>query len=81
MLGPAVVHPDFIDAVDFYPGVAPAQFGRILGGAVEGRASRPREDRLHATASLDFINSGLFLEAPIHATGTHCKPPGCTAGH
>ncbi|MCP3143237.1 TonB-dependent receptor domain-containing protein [Pyxidicoccus xibeiensis] len=76
LLGPAVVQPEFIDTLDFFPGTPPVQYGRLLGGAVEGRVSRPREDRLHATASLDFINSGVFLEAPIHATGTHVSVAG-----
>ncbi|XXF77801.1 TonB-dependent receptor [Myxococcaceae bacterium GXIMD 01537] len=70
LLGPAVVAPDFIDTVDFYPGAPPVQYGRLLGGAVEGRISKPREDRVHATASMDFINSGVFVEAPIPSTGT-----------
>jgi TonB family protein len=70
LLGPAVVHPDFIDTVDFYPGTPPVQYGRVLGGAVEGRLSRPREDRLHATAYADLLNSGGFVEYPIASTGT-----------
>ncbi|HEX8436412.1 TonB-dependent receptor domain-containing protein [Archangium sp.] len=70
LLGPAVVHPDFIDTVDFYPGTPPVQYGRVLGGAVEGRITRPREDRLHATAYADLLNSGGFVEYPIQSTGT-----------
>jgi TonB family protein len=70
LLGPAVVHPDFIDTVDFYPGTPPVQYGRVLGGAVDGRLSRPREDRLHATAYADLLNSGGFVEYPIESTGT-----------
>ncbi|RKH61443.1 TonB family protein, partial [Corallococcus aberystwythensis] len=70
LLGPAVVHPDFIDTVDFYPGTPPVQYGRVLGGAVEGRLSRPREDRLHFTAYADLINAGGFIEQPFESTGT-----------
>ncbi|MFY0567489.1 TonB-dependent receptor domain-containing protein [Archangium lansingense] len=70
LLGPAVVHPDFIDTVDFYPGTPPVQYGRVLGGAVEGRLSRPREDRLHFTAYADLLNSGGFVEYPFESTGT-----------
>jgi outer membrane receptor protein involved in Fe transport len=76
LLGPAVVAPDFIDTVDFYPGAPPVQYGRLMGGAVEGRLTRPREDRIHATASVDFINSGVFLEAPIESTGTSISVAG-----
>ncbi|NRD56851.1 TonB-dependent receptor domain-containing protein [Corallococcus exiguus] len=70
LLGPAVVHPDFIDTVDFYPGTPPVQYGRVLGGAVEGRLSRPREDRLHFTAYADLLNAGGFIEQPFESTGT-----------
>ncbi|MFP2926511.1 TonB-dependent receptor [Pyxidicoccus sp. 3LG] len=70
MLGPAVVQPEFIDSLDFFPGAPPIRYGRLLGGAVEGRVSRPREDRVHASATLDFINSAAFLEVPLASTGT-----------
>jgi TonB family protein len=76
LLGPAVIHPDFIDTVDFYPGTPPVQFGRVLGGAVEGRLSRPREDRLHFTAYADLINSGGFIEYPFEQTGTSVSVAG-----
>ncbi|MCY1018756.1 TonB-dependent receptor domain-containing protein [Pyxidicoccus sp. MSG2] len=76
LLGPSVIHPDFIDTVDFYPGTPPVQFGRVLGGAVEGRLSRPREDRLHFTAYADFINSGGFIEYPFEKTGTSVSVAG-----
>jgi TonB family protein len=76
LLGPAVVHPDFIDTVDFYPGTPPVQYGRVLGGAVEGRLSRPREDRLHFTAYADLLNSGGFVEYPFESTGTSVSVAG-----
>ncbi|WNG57272.1 TonB family protein [Archangium gephyra] len=76
LLGPAVVHPDFIDSIDFYVGVPPAQYGRLLGGAVEGRISRPREDRLHYTVYADLLNSGGFVEYPFASTGTSVSVAG-----
>ncbi|RKH40909.1 TonB-dependent receptor domain-containing protein [Corallococcus llansteffanensis] len=76
LLGPAVIHPDFIDTVDFYPGTPPVQYGRVLGGAVEGRLSRPREDRLHFTAYADLLNAGGFIEQPFASTGTSVSVAG-----
>jgi TonB family protein len=76
LLGPAVVHPDFIDRLDFYPGVPPPQYGRILGGAIDASTSRPRDDRLHATAYADLINAGAFVEYPFQQTGTHVTVAG-----
>lgn len=71
LLGPAVVHPDFIEAIDFYPGAPPPQFGRLLGGVIEGKISRARDDRVHTTGYVDLINAGAFLEVPISQTGTN----------
>jgi TonB family protein len=70
-LGPAVVHPDFIDAVDFYPGAPPSEYGRLLGGAIEGRIRRSRDDRWHGTVYADLINAGGLVEYPVAKTGTN----------
>jgi len=69
-LGPSVVHPEFLDGINFYPGAPPARFGRLLGGVIEGRVSRPREDRVRVSASVDLINAGAYLEVPLEQTGT-----------
>ncbi|MBI3183064.1 MAG: TonB-dependent receptor [Myxococcales bacterium] len=70
-LGPAVVHPDFIDGIDFYPGGVPVRYGRLLGGVIDGRVSRPREKGPHATAYADLINAGGFAEYTVENTGTN----------
>jgi TonB family protein len=75
-LGPAVLHPDFIDTIDFYPGNPPPKYGRLMGGAIDGRLSRPREDRVHGSAYADLINAGLFLEYPFESTGTNVSVAG-----
>ncbi|MFY0572080.1 TonB family protein [Archangium lansingense] len=75
-LGPAVIHPDFIDSIDFFPGNPSPQYGRLTGGAVEGRLTRPRDDRLHGSAYADLINAGLFLEYPFQSTGTNVSVAG-----
>lgn len=75
-LGPAVIHPDFIDSIDFFPGSPPPRYGRLLGGAIEGRLSRPRDDRVHGSAYADLINAGFFLETPFVSTGTNVSVAG-----
>ncbi|RKH33678.1 TonB-dependent receptor, partial [Corallococcus sicarius] len=70
LVGNAVVHPDFIDTLDFQVGVPSARYGSLLGGAVDAHVSRPREDGVRGSASVDLINSGLFLEVPFPETGT-----------
>ncbi|SEM39713.1 TonB family C-terminal domain-containing protein [Stigmatella aurantiaca] len=75
-LGPAVLHPDFIDTIDFYPGTPPPQYGRLMGGAINGRLSRPRDDRVHGSVYADFINAGFFIEYPFQSTGTNVSVAG-----
>ncbi|WP_338873712.1 TonB-dependent receptor domain-containing protein [Myxococcus stipitatus] len=75
-LGPAVIHPDFIDAIDFFPGSPPPRYGRLLGGAIEGRLSKPRDDRVHGSAYADLINAGFFLETPFKSSGTNVSLAG-----
>ncbi|WP_407659986.1 TonB family protein [Hyalangium gracile] len=75
-LGPAVVHPDFIDTIDFYPGTPPPEYGRLMGGAINGRLSRPNDDRVHGSAYADLINAGVFLEYPFKSTGTNVSIAG-----
>ncbi|WP_239470339.1 TonB family protein [Archangium violaceum] len=75
-LGPAVIHPDFIDTIDFYAGNPPTQYGRLMGGAVEGKLTSPRDDRFHGSAYADFINAGLFVEYPFQSTGTNVSLAG-----
>ncbi|WP_163990979.1 TonB-dependent receptor [Pyxidicoccus caerfyrddinensis] len=70
LVGNAVVHPDFIDSLDFQVGVPSARYGSLLGGAVDAHVSRPREDGVRGSAYLDIINSGAFLEVPFPETGT-----------
>ncbi|MFL5347636.1 MAG: TonB family protein [Hyalangium sp.] len=75
-LGPAVLHPDFIDTIDFYPGTPPPRYGRLMGGAIDGRLSHPRDDRVHGSAYIDLINAGAFVEYPFKTTGTNVSIAG-----
>lgn len=76
VLGPAVVHPDFLERIDFYPGTPPPQYGRVLGGVVDGTVARARDDRLHLSAYADLLNAGGFVEYPIAQTGTNLTVAG-----
>lgn len=69
-LGPAVLHPDFIDGLDFFAGGAPVKYGRLTGGVVEGRLTRRTDSTLRATASVDLLNAGGFVEVPFRETDT-----------
>src|SRR5690606_3686112 len=46
-IGPSVIHPYFIDSVDFYPSGAPVRLGRYTSGIIEARTAPARRDRVH----------------------------------
>ncbi len=75
LAGPAVVHPDFIERVDFFPGVLPARYGRLLGGVIDGRIARPAAG-VKVTASLDLLNAGAFVSVPIEPLHLHLTAAG-----
>jgi hypothetical protein len=64
LAGPAVVHPDFIERVDFFPGVLPSRYGRLLGGVIDGRLAKP-PTQLKVTVSIDLLNAGAFVAMPL----------------
>lgn len=71
LAGPAVIHPEFLDRVDFYPGAFPIEYGGYTGGIVDGvtRSALPEERRIEL--GVDLLNSSLFVRQPIFgATGT-----------
>lgn len=60
--GPSVLHPSFIDRVDFYPGAAPASYGRFAGPVIAASA-RPFSTETHATATVRAIDAGAYAES------------------
>ena len=74
-IGPSVIHPYFIDSVDFYPSGAPVRLGRFASGIVEARTVPARRDRVHGDVDLRFTDAGGLLEIPIDRR----VDPGCTA--
>lgn len=63
--GPAVIHPEFFDHLDFYPGGFGVQYGGYIGGVVDGktRAARASEQRLEL--NLTQTQSGLFVRREL----------------
>jgi TonB family protein len=73
--GPSVVHPGFIDAIDFYPGAAPAQYGRFAGPIVAVR-SRPLQCQPTGEANLRLIDAGGLIESGPLADSHECGSSG-----
>ncbi|MDF2695493.1 MAG: tonB family protein [Labilithrix sp.] len=63
-LGPGVVHPGLLDRVDFYPGAAPASYGRFAGAVIAGQTREPATT-LHGAANVRLVDAGALLESPF----------------
>jgi hypothetical protein len=64
-LGPAVIHPYFLESLDFYPGGYPPQYGRYVGGIVSSHTAAPPADRLRGTVDVRLFDAGMMLSSPI----------------
>jgi TonB family protein len=64
-LGPAVIHPSLVDRIDFFPGGAPADLGRYVGGMVRAETRLPRADHWRSEWDLRLTDIGAFVEVPI----------------
>lgn len=67
--GPAVVHPEFLEQIDFVASTPSAKYGRNLGGVVDAR-SAPATPDLHASVYADLVNSGGLVRHTFEQTGT-----------
>ena len=63
--GPSVIHPDFVEQLDFLPGGFGAHYGRSIAGIVEVRSRPARGDRFSGKIDVDLLDSGFRLEGPV----------------
>ncbi len=73
--GPSVVHPGFIESIEFYPGASPAEYGRFAGPIVAVK-SRPLPCFASAEASLRVIDAGGLVESGPLASSHACRSSG-----
>ncbi len=66
MLGPALVHPDLVESIEFFPGNYPISYGRVQSGLVlaRTRAGTPVE-RATGSLSLDFMDLEGIVKVPL----------------
>jgi hypothetical protein len=64
-LGPSVLHPFFIQQMDFYPGGYPVDYGRYVSGIVSVESATPATDRLHVSADLRLFDAGGIAALPF----------------
>jgi hypothetical protein len=65
-LGPSVIHPFFIEEMQFYPGGYPVNYGRYVSGIVAANTATPPADRLHVSADLRLFDAGGIAASPFH---------------
>jgi TonB family protein len=67
--GPSVIHPQFIDEIQFYPGGAPVPYGGYTGGIVDGRTLRARPDEHLIDFDVNMLQAGGFVREPVKPLG------------
>ncbi len=63
--GPSVIHPEFIDEVEFYGGGAPVTYGGYTGGIVDGRTRRARAGEKLWDLDANLLEAGGLVRQPI----------------
>jgi len=73
--GPAVVHPLYLDSLDFHPGNFPAEFGRFTGGLIRAKTTPAPEER-KTMLELDLFKASAFHAQPftLWATRAPSRP-------
>ncbi len=62
--GPSVIHPALVDRIDFFPGSAPAEYGRSGGGIVAAQTRKPGP-KLHGEGNVRLLDAGGLVEIPL----------------
>lgn len=66
--GPAVVHPLYLDSLDFHPGNFPAEFGRFTGGLIRAKTTSAPVERT-TMLELDLFKGSVFHAQPLTIAG------------
>jgi hypothetical protein len=67
--GPSVVPPALLQSMEFFPGTAPARFGRFAGGIISGEMTAPAEVA-RGEATVRWFDASAFVETPLDAAST-----------
>ena len=77
--GPSVIHPGFVDNIEFYPGASPAEYGRFAGPVVAVN-SRPLRSEAGGEANLRLIDAGGLIESGPFTDCRSAANPSCSGG-
>jgi TonB family protein len=63
--GPAVIHPELVGSLSFYPGGYPAKYGRFATGVIALTTKSPPDDRWHLDLSVDLLKASALFSVPF----------------
>lgn len=63
--GPAVIHPELVGSISFYPGGYPAKYGRFATGAIVIETKDPPRDRWHLAVEVDLLKASALYSTPF----------------
>jgi TonB family protein len=69
LVGTSVIHPEFIDEIEFHPGGAPVTYGGYTGGIIDGHTRRARSDEKLIDLDANLTQAGGFVREPIPGLG------------
>lgn len=65
LAGPSVLHPEFIDEVQFHAGGFPVQYGGYTAGILDGKTRKARSGERRYDADLNLLQAGAFVRHPL----------------
>jgi hypothetical protein len=63
--GPAVIHPELVGQISFYPGGYPARYGRFATGVIALETKDPPRDRWHLDLEVDVLKASALASIPF----------------
>jgi TonB family protein len=63
--GPSVLHPEFLDRIDYYPGNADVRYGRLLAGVVDVSTKNAYTNQWGGSLDVNLLNTAAYLKVPI----------------
>ena len=62
----SVIIPEAVERVDLLPAGYGPEYSRAIGGIIGLTTKAPKDDRIHAMAYVDLLNTGALVEGPIN---------------
>jgi TonB family protein len=63
--GPSVLHPEFIDRIDYYPGNVDVRYGRLIAGVVDVSTRKGDAKQWSGSVDVNLLNAGVMLKIPV----------------